>query len=31
VPGVVAHGLFVGLASVLVIAHDSGVEIIERN
>jgi ribose 5-phosphate isomerase A len=31
VPGVVEHGLFIGLASVLVIARDEGVEVIERN
>jgi ribose 5-phosphate isomerase A len=30
VPGVVEHGLFIGLASVLVIAHDGGVDVIER-
>jgi ribose 5-phosphate isomerase A len=30
IPGVVEHGLFVGLASVLVIAGTTGVRIIER-
>lgn len=30
IPGVVDHGLFIGLASVLVIAGEAGVEIIER-
>jgi ribose 5-phosphate isomerase A len=30
VPGVVDHGLFIGIASVLVIAGESGVEVIER-
>jgi len=30
VPGVVEHGLFVGLAHTLVIARDDGVEVIER-
>ena len=30
VPGVVEHGLFVGLASTLVIAREDGVEIIQR-
>ena len=31
VPGVVDHGLFVGLASTLVIAGKNGVEVIERS
>ena len=30
IPGVVDHGLFVGMASVLVIAGESGVKVIER-
>ena len=30
VPGVVEHGLFVGLASTLVIARADGVEVIGR-
>lgn len=30
IPGVVEHGLFVGLASTLVVARKAGVEIIER-
>ena len=30
IPGVVEHGLFVGLASVLVIAGSGGVRVIER-
>jgi ribose 5-phosphate isomerase A len=29
IPGVVEHGLFVGLATALVIAGDNGVEVIE--
>ena len=31
VPGVVEHGLFIGLATTLVIAHPGEVELIERN
>lgn len=31
VPGVVDHGLFIGLATTLIIARDSGIEIIGRN
>ena len=31
IPGVVDHGLFIGMASVLVIARDNGTEVIERN
>jgi ribose 5-phosphate isomerase A len=30
VPGVVDHGLFVGLATALVVARETGVEVIER-
>ena len=30
VPGVVDHGLFVGIATALVIAREDGVEVIER-
>jgi ribose 5-phosphate isomerase A len=30
IPGVVEHGLFVGIASALVLAGESGVEVIER-
>jgi ribose 5-phosphate isomerase A len=30
IPGVVDHGLFVGIASALVIAREDGVEVIER-
>ena len=30
VPGVVDHGLFIGIASALVIAREDGVEVIER-
>lgn len=30
IPGVVDHGLFIGLASTLVIAQESGVKVIER-
>lgn len=30
IPGVVDHGLFIGLASTLVVAHESGVNIVER-
>lgn len=31
VPGVVEHGLFIGLATTLVVAHPGEVELIERN
>jgi ribose 5-phosphate isomerase A len=31
VPGVVDHGLFVGIAGTLVIADENGIEVIERN
>ena len=30
IPGVVDHGLFVGLATALIIARKKGVEVIER-
>jgi ribose 5-phosphate isomerase A len=31
VPGVVEHGLFIGVATTLVIAHPRKVEVIERD
>jgi ribose 5-phosphate isomerase A len=30
VPGVIEHGLFVGLATALVVAREGGVEVIEK-
>lgn len=30
IPGVVEHGLFIGIASILILARTSGVEVIER-
>ena len=30
IPGVVEHGLFVGLATMLIVARDEGVEVIEK-
>jgi ribose 5-phosphate isomerase A len=30
IPGVVEHGLFVGIATTLILARETGVEVIER-
>ncbi len=30
IPGVAEHGLFIGLASTLIVAREGGIEIIER-
>ena len=30
IPGVVEHGLFVGIASTLILARETGVEVIEK-